>query len=124
MRLTALSCVPLLLLGSFAAAPAADIAGKWTAETHMGGGGAESPVETIFTFKTSGDKLTGTVSSERGVFEIEDGKIDGESITFTLVVPGAKILYDGEIREEGIDFLAEFEGRGRTDHFIAKRLPG
>jgi len=124
MRLAAITCLALLLLGLFAAAPASDIAGKWTAETHMGGGGAESPVEATFTFKVSGDELTGTVSSERGEFQIQDGKIDGDSIKFTLAVPGAKILYDGEIQEEGIDFLAEFEGRGRTDHFIAKRLPG
>ena len=78
----------------------------------MGAGGSESPVETTFTFQVTGDKLTGTVSSSHGEFEIQDGKVDGDSITFSLVVPGAKILYDGEVVEEGVDFLASFEGRG------------
>ena len=88
----------------------------------MAAGGGDSPVEATFTFKAAGDKLTGAVSSSRGEYEIQDGKVDGDSITFSLVVPGAKILYDGKIGEEGIDFLASFEGRGRTDHFVAKRL--
>ncbi len=87
----------------------------------MGGGGAESPIDVTFNFKVDGANLTGTVSSSRGEFEIQDGKIADESMTFTLEVPGARILFDGRMIEEGIDFIGEFEGRGRSDHFVAER---
>ncbi len=87
----------------------------------MGGGGAESPIDVTFRFKIDGANLTGTVSSSRGEFEIQDGKIADESMTFTLEVPGARILFDGRMIEEGIDFIGEFEGRGRSDHFVAER---
>lgn len=88
----------------------------------MGGGGSEQPVETTFTFQVDGGSVTGTVSSERGEFEIQDGKLEGDTLTFIVDLGGARILYDGLIEEQGINFLAEFEGRGRTDQFIVTRL--
>jgi len=111
----------LFLFVFAAAAVGADISGQWTAEPHMGGGGSEQPVETTFTFEVDGETVTGTISSERGEFPIQDGKLAGDTLTFTVEPPGARILYDGLIQEDGINFLAEFEGRGRTDQFIAKR---
>ena len=121
MRLIAWASVLLVLANSFSAIAASDISGEWTAKTHMGGGGAESPVDTTFTFRVNGAKVSGTVSSSRGVFEIKDATIEDNTLKFTLDVPGARIIYDGLITDEGIDFLAEFEGRGRTDQFVAKR---
>lgn len=121
MKLTAVNCLALFLLGVLTLAAANQVAGIWTGRMHMGGGGAESPVDTTFTFEVDGSKLTGTVSSSRGTFEIQNGKLAADSLTFTLEVPDARILFDGRMTEEGIDFIAEFEGRGRSDNFIAKR---
>jgi hypothetical protein len=111
------------MFGSLAATPAADVSGKWKAETLLGSGGGELPVPTTFTFKVDGNKLTGTVSSPSGKFEIQEGKADGGTILFSIVVGGAKILYDGLITEKGIDFIARFEGRDRSNHFLATRVP-
>jgi hypothetical protein len=93
----------------------------------MAPSGSETPVPTTFTFKMEGNKVTGSVSSPRGNYEVLDGKVDGDSVTFTALVTVGnnpiKLLYDGKITSEGIDFLSSFEGGDRTDHFIAKRLP-
>jgi hypothetical protein len=58
---------------------AAGIDGKWTASMDTPNG----PRTTTFTFKADGDKLTGTMSGRNGDTPIEDGKIDGNNISFT-----------------------------------------
>jgi hypothetical protein len=93
----------------------------------MGPSGSESPIPTTFTFKVEGGKLTGTVSSSRGNFEIQDGKVAGDSITFSALITVGnnrlKLLYDGRITAEGIDFISKFDGGDRSDHFVATRPP-
>ena len=126
MRLITLECVILLLAVSLAAAPTTDITGQWTAQTIMGPSGAETPLPTTFTFKVEGGKLTGTVQNSRGTFEILDGNIEGDSMKFSILVTAGgkiKILYDGKVTADGIDFISHYEGSDRSDHFLAKRLP-
>jgi hypothetical protein len=126
LRLITLECLILLLALSLAAAPATDVTGQWTAQTIMGPSGAETPLPTTFTFKVEGAKLTGTVQSPRGTFEILDGKIEGDAMKFSILVTGGakiKILYDGKVTADGIDFISHYEGSDRSDHFLAKRLP-
>lgn len=126
MRLMTLECFVLLLVGSLAAAATTDITGRWTAQTLMGPSGSETPVPTTFTFKVEGDKLTGTVNSPRGTFEILDGKVAGDSIRFNVLVTASnnrfKMLYDGRITADGIDFISKIEGGDRSDHFLARRV--
>ncbi len=125
MRLTRVGRLILLMAACLAAAQAADIGGRWTAETLLGPSGSETRLPTTFTFKVDGEKVTGTVHTPRGDFEILDGKIDGDSIKFSaLVSVGSnrlKLLYDGRITADGIDFLSKFEGGDRSDHFLATR---
>lgn len=120
MRLITLA---FLLIVSLAAAPSTDISGTWTAETMMAHGGATQATPTTFTFKVEGDKLTGTVKGPEGEYEIKDGKIDGRTVTFNITVtPGnAKMMYDGRIDDDGIDFITKFEGGERSDQFLAER---
>lgn len=80
------AALALLLLAT--AAYAADPSGKWTWSTPGRNGGPER-VSTL-TLKTEGSKLTGKVSApNREGKEIEtpiaDGKVDGDSIAFSLV---------------------------------------
>ncbi|MEX2304489.1 MAG: hypothetical protein WD733_26340 [Bryobacterales bacterium] len=125
MRFFAL--VNLLLLSALpiAAAPPTDISGQWTAQTLMGPSGSEQAIPTTFTFHVEGGKLSGAVVSPRGKYEIQNGKVDGDTITFSILVTAGnfKLLYDGKITEEGIDFIAKIEGGERSDHFLAKRMP-
>jgi hypothetical protein len=112
----------VVMAGALTASPTTDISGKWTAETFMEAGGASLPVPTTFTFKVDGGKLTGSMKSSSGTFEIEDGKVEGDITTFSIVINGAKMLYDGKISEEGIDFIVRVYDRDRSDQFVATRV--
>ena len=71
--------IALLLLSLTVPALAADIDGKWTG--NVSGPNGDIPV--AFTLKAEADKLTGTMNSaEYGVQEIEEGKYDGETLTW------------------------------------------
>lgn len=90
---------------------AADVNGKWTAEFETPRG----PSEMEFDFKVDGDKVTGTVSNQRGESEIQDGKIEGETISFKQVMSFGReitILYTGKISGDEIEFTRKFEGGG------------
>ena len=59
----------------------ADVTGKWTA-TMEGRNGQTR--EMTYNLKADGDKLTGNVATQRGEREIENGKISGDEISFTM----------------------------------------
>ena len=73
--------VALLVVGPVQAQDV-DITGKWetTRETPRG------TMTTTFTFLQEGTKLTGTVGSQRGDSDITNGSVEGNKITFTLVM--------------------------------------
>ena len=75
LRLALLSCALA------AVAFAADVTGKWTYEAQ----GRNGPQTTTMTLKADGSTLTGTVSGRGGDTAISDGKIDGATITFSVV---------------------------------------
>lgn len=121
-RLTLLSCA--LAFAAFAT----DVTGKWTYEMQGGGRGGNGggPITQTLTLKVDGDKLTGTISGRRGETEITDGKIDGDTITFSVVreFNGNKMTmkYTGTISGDTIKFKVEREGSDRPPmEFTAKR---
>jgi hypothetical protein len=62
---------------------AADVSGKWTWEQAGRGGG--NPTTSTLTLKVDGSTLTGTLDGGRGgPVEITDGKVDGNSISFSI----------------------------------------
>lgn len=117
IRLALLSCLLAM------AAWAADATGKWTAEF----AGRNGDTRTItFDLKADGATLTGTVSSAMGSSEIKDGKVDGDTITFTLVrqFNGNEIKtdYTGKVSADQIQFqIAREGGQGHTREMTAKR---
>jgi hypothetical protein len=118
-------------------AAAAQIDGTWSGEMKSAarkkGGGQETVSPITLNLKAEGNQLTGTVSISRGKkrkgsrpIQIQDGKIDGNSFSFTTVQSGKK----GEKRQtwqgtiEG-DQLKGSTGRGkRGTPFTAKRTNG
>src|SRR5580700_9550876 len=89
-------------------ASAADISGNWkgTAETPNG------TVERTFVFKVDGHKLTGeSTSSMFGKSVIEDGKVDGDDVSFSLTVniqgTEGKVNYNGKVEGDTIKFKIE-----------------
>ena len=115
----------LCLAAVFAAtASAADISGNWkgTAETSNG------TIERTFVFKVDGHKLTGeTTSNMFGKTTIEDGKVDGDDVSFTITVnmqgTDAKVNYKGKVEGDTIKFNVELQAIGQTLEMTAKRVP-
>jgi len=106
LRLFLILTVALALFttGAFAA----DITGKWTAETK--GRDGETRTQT-FDLKQDGNTLTGTVSTQIGESKISDGKVDGDNISFVVKMERngneMKMPYTGKISGNEIQFKVE-----------------
>jgi hypothetical protein len=101
-------------------ASAADVTGKWSAEITT----ARGPQTATFVLAQSGATVTGTVGGGRGDTPITDGKVDGDTISFTTSAAGrdgtpVKTIYSGKIAGDHIDFTRD-NGRGPVT-FTAKK---
>ena len=115
----------LATLAAFALLPlaalAADIGGTWTTSF-------DSPVGTqsyTFTFVVNGTQLTGKAKSANGDDAIEEGKIDGNKVSFvenmTYQGMALRIVYTGTvISADEIKFSRDVGGQG-GEEFTAKR---
>ncbi|MEO5914771.1 MAG: alpha/beta hydrolase-fold protein [Luteolibacter sp.] len=121
------STITVTALGLFAMlAHSAEIAGPWHAEFE----GRRGPQKIQFEFKTEGGKLTGKTISQFGgnsrEAEIQDGKVEGESLSFVQVVNfqgnEMRIEYTGKVGEDGIAFTRKVGDFGSSD-FKAARGP-
>jgi hypothetical protein len=89
-------CAALMMaLGTLTAHAATSITGSWTGEMNGGQGG----FNLTFTFKQDGATLTGTVDAGQGdPIAISDGKVDGDKISFKVVIQGGTtITHEGTI---------------------------
>ena len=107
-----------------AAASAADISGTWKGTAENQGG----TIERTFVFKVDGNKLTGETTSElMGKSTITDGKIEGDTVTFTITVnfgdSPMKLNYKGKVNAAGteIHFTVENPQGGNTIEWDAKK---
>lgn len=106
-----------LALCTFGLLQAADITGKWTGPVPGRGGQAR---DTTFTFKQDGNKLTGSMSGRQGDVQIEDGKVEGDKISFSVATGQAKSIFKGTVSGSEIKFTREREGAEPVS-FTAKR---
>jgi hypothetical protein len=125
-------CMALLVLWLVpVAAGAADVGGKWIAQTTSPMGAVS---ERVFTFKVSGDNLTGTLLNQSVAFatfevegqpkmsgklttqrgkpqEITEGKVNGDDISFAVMTfmmgNELKTVYKGKVSGDEIKFSAE-----------------
>lgn len=98
------------------------VAGKWTAQVPGRGGETR---ETTFSFQVEGEKLTGTMSGMQREIEISDGKVQGDQISFKVVLSfqgnEVTLLYEGELSGDEIKFTRWREGSDQSQQFTAKR---
>jgi hypothetical protein len=112
----------LLIAALSATAFASDISGNWKATAD----GPNGAMERTFVFKVDGNKVTGeTTSSLLGKSTISDGKVDGDTVTFTITgnIQGTemKLNYKGTIKGDEIVFQSSAGGDGQTIEWHAKR---
>ncbi|MGH9720352.1 MAG: hypothetical protein ACRD8O_09075 [Bryobacteraceae bacterium] len=109
----------LLCLGALTA-QAADVGGQWIAQIPREG----AMIETTFTFKVAGDKLTGSTANQFGEREISDGKAAGDDISFNVKFEFGTFIYTGKVSANEIKFTRERKGGGLGPpkvEFTAKR---
>jgi hypothetical protein len=125
-----------LICAASLTALAANIDGKWASERQVGAAdGKTYNHTTVFTLKSDGNSLTGTVvqtsaapwmseSSGRSV-DISDGKIDGDKFSFKLTMETKQgertVVYEGTIDGDQLKGTMKFRGIGITQPFDAKR---
>ncbi len=115
MRLCVFALVLLLTAGI---AYAADIDGKWEGELDMMG--QKMPVS--YTFKAEGNVLTGSTPIMDQEMQIQDGKIDGNNISFSIVMnmgQEMKIDYKGVL--SGDELKLSFDMMGQTTEILLKK---
>ncbi|WP_051670824.1 hypothetical protein [Bryobacter aggregatus] len=112
----------VLLLGTLCfTLSAADIAGKWVAEVPgRDGQKREQPM----TFNVDGNKLTGTIGGQGGDTAIQDGKIEGDTITFkvTREMGGNSVTWTYTGKVSGKEIAFKREGGRAPQEFTAKRV--
>jgi hypothetical protein len=103
---------------------AADISGNWKATAE----GPNGSMERTFTFKVEGNKVTGeTTSSMLGKSTITDGKIEGDTVTFSITADFGgnemKIDYKGKISGDEIKLTSTTAAaEGQSIEWVAKRV--
>ena len=112
-------CVSIVVIGCALAlvAVAADVSGKWRAEFTTPDG---TPRVSTFTFKVDGDRLTGTVAGAQDETPIKDGKVSGDTISFTADRPFGTFTYKGKISGDEIKLAVQFNDN--SFEITAKRL--
>jgi hypothetical protein len=122
MKIKMLFCSIVLLVVFLTMAWAADVSGKWNAEYKSPDGQTR---QSTFTFQVKDGTVTGTVASTRGESQIEDGKISGEDISFTVIRNfggnDMKFSYKGKISGDEIKFTVTVGEGDRTFDMVAKR---
>jgi opacity protein-like surface antigen len=111
----------VLVFSAALCASAADITGKWTAtiDTPVG------QMNYTYDFKVEGSKLTGAAKSNMSESAIENGKAEGDNVTFVenmkvqdMVL---KVEYTGKIvSADEIKFTRKVGDFG-SEEFVAKR---
>ncbi len=125
-RILSLAASALLLAATAVAGP---IDGKWVSERKVERDGQSMTIVQTFELKAEGDKLTGKFSMKFGDMEpppgeIKDGKIDGNTFSFTTLIStpngDMKMSYSGTVAGSVLKGNAEREG-GQARPFEAKK---
>jgi len=108
---------------------AAGIDGKWTSEITTQGKKGETKVTATFDLKSSGETLTGivTTSAKRTAnLEITDGKLAGNQFSFKTKQTNKRgetiIVWEGTVDGDSLNGSRGREGAKNKVQFTAKRL--
>jgi len=101
---------------------AASLTGAWKGQFDFNG----NAVPLTFDLKADGAALTGTVTGlPAGVADIKEGKVDGANITFFVNSQyqgdPIKLVYKGQVQDDGIHFSMGLEDGSWGVEFVAKR---
>jgi hypothetical protein len=113
-----------LLAALSVAAFAADVTGNWKASLETPNG----TMEFTYVLKADGNTVTGTIQSQMGEMKLDEGKLDGDKISFSITVENfGKISYAGTVKDDEMTLNMSFAGGGGGDMpqmppIVAKRV--
>jgi hypothetical protein len=122
MKIKVLTLLALLGIFAFVAA-AADVSGTYKAEVTTQRGTQNLTI----TLKADGSSLTGNITTPRGDTPIQDGKVDGNNVSFKIVRKmqdnEITVNYKGVVDGDTIKFTqtSNFNGNERKTDFVAKK---
>jgi hypothetical protein len=88
----------VLLLGFAAVAVAADITGRWIGKISTPNG----EFELVYQFQAQGTTLTGSLATPNGDIPLQDGKIEGDNVSFTMPFGNNSIAYTGTVHGDSM----------------------
>jgi hypothetical protein len=119
MKKTLSLAMLLLLLVLAATAADSGFNGSWNAEVPRGNGRI---IPAVFSFEMDGTTLLGSVHALDQDFELTNGKVNGDEISFT--VAGATGEFSGKLEGSEIKMKVKYDGGEngkRTMAFVATR---
>jgi len=97
-------------------AVAADVTGTWIAEMAGGPGGGGQGMTITFNLKADGAALTGNVEAMGNANDIDEGKIEGDNISFsqTVDMQGSemKVIFKGTVSGDEMKLTFTMGGGG------------
>ncbi|HUP05314.1 MAG TPA: hypothetical protein VMU19_15055 [Bryobacteraceae bacterium] len=105
------------------AACAADVTGNWKASIDTPNGA----MEFTYVLKADGNTVTGTMQSQMGEMKIEEGKLDGDKISFAVNIEQmGKLTYSGTVKDDQMTLKFSFpnapDGMPDMPPIVAKRV--
>jgi hypothetical protein len=104
------------------AALAADVSGTWSGQMPTRDGGTR---DVTFKLKQDGGALTGSMSAFDNDVAIKDGKVDGNSLSFSVTLDfngnEVKLLFTGTADGNELKMTREREGSGNKQNFTLKK---
>jgi len=82
-----------LVLSLVYTATAANINGKWKGKIEFNG----ESIDLVYDLKVDGNKLIGNVTGPAGTLDLEEGKVDGDKISFQISFGDFHIKHDGKL---------------------------
>ena len=107
-----------LVLLPVAVARAADFSGNWQGTIEANG----EKVHLVYDLKAEGNKLIGTVEGPAGKLNLEDGKIDGDKISFQVTFGDIHIQHEGKLVDGKIKIISHMPQQGDHEYTVARVL--
>ena len=122
MRTRAIAFAAWVLLLALTAFAAGSLDGEWEADMPV----RDGTEPTTLKFKVEeGGKLTGSITSSRREIEIQDGKVEGDQVSFKQHInPGGReitIIFTGTVKGDEIQFKRELPEFDLVREFTATR---
>lgn len=107
----------VLLLTVAAVAHAADITGRWLGRVSTPNG----DFELVYNFRVEGETLTGALTTPGGDLPLQDGKIQGDNLSFTMSFGDNPVAYTGVVKGDTIVLTSNWGGEARE--LVLTRAP-